>query len=364
VIRILTGLPRPNGVGEYVSQLADIGVPSEIYYRRPMTPEEFGRTPRDRPGAWTAFRDWQRMRRQSPPDIARTHVAWEGYGPIYGPRTRLLTVHHVLGGTTPWEHAGPGGLQRRAVFAIARRGHRRAVRFGTRTVVPSESVRNDLVRIYGADPARVETIPHYIDPELFHRSDPGGARRSLELPAEVPVLLHVGVDDGRKNLPGLLELFHRVRRRHPTAQLWQIGDSRALRAAQGGPEGAGIHVVPAVRGEERPTWYSAADVVILPSFQEGFGRAALEAMACGTPAVVSDLPVFREELGPRFRGAAVGDWSRWVPAIEAALASDEADLERDWVIRHFARGPFVTAYRRLYAETLGSDGRSTTPTAT
>ena len=50
--------------------------------------------------------------------------------------------------------------------------------------------------------------------------------------------------------------------------------------------------------DEMAAWYAAADVLAFPSVKEGFGLAALEAMAAGVPVVTSDLPVFREWLVP------------------------------------------------------------------
>jgi glycosyltransferase involved in cell wall biosynthesis len=352
VIRILSGLPRPNGVGEYVSHLASIGVPVEIYFHRPMTPEEFEQTAGGRPGILLALADAVRRRRHRAEEVARTHVAWEGLGPVYGARTRLITVHHVLGERTPWEGDRPGRGQRRLVFALARRGHRRTVGYGTRTVVPSAAVQEDLVREYGADPARIEVIPHFIEPEVFRPLDREESRRALQLPASSPILLHIGVDDARKNVTGLLELFHRFRRHHPNALLVQIGPSPLVRAALRGPDGASIRYLDRVPGTDRPRWYSAADVVVLPTHLEGFGRAALEALACGTPAVVSDLPVFREELGDRFRGAPVGAWESWVRVVDEVLADPGPQRNRAWVIGHFPKAPFAERYCRLYRESL------------
>jgi glycosyltransferase involved in cell wall biosynthesis len=49
-----------------------------------------------------------------------------------------------------------------------------------------------------------------------------------------------------------------------------------------------------VKNEQLPIYYSAADVFIFPSLYEGFGIPLIEAMACGTPVVCSDSPLFRE----------------------------------------------------------------------
>src|SRR5690606_9698193 len=77
---------------------------------------------------------------------------------------------------------------------------------------------------------------------------------------------------------------------------------------------------------EMAAWYAAADVLAFPSVKEGFGLAALEAMAAGVPVVTSDLPVFREWLVPGRDAltAPVGDADALADALAAVL--DDGDL--------------------------------------
>jgi glycosyltransferase involved in cell wall biosynthesis len=73
-------------------------------------------------------------------------------------------------------------------------------------------------------------------------------------------------------------------------------------------------------------WYAAADLLAFPSVKEGFGLAALEAMAAGVPVVTSDLPVFREWMVPGRDAlfAPVGDACALAAAIGEVL--DDASL--------------------------------------
>lgn len=368
VIRLLTGLPRANGIGEYVAQLARVDASIEVFYGRPMAPSAYETTGGGRPGLFATAGMYLAARRQGAAAVARTHVTWEGLGPIYGRRTRLLTVHHVLPPRVPWAAAAPMRPTQRLVYAAARRGHARTARLGVRVVVPSRAVRDALVEGYGADPARVAVVPHFIDTAFFASRDAAGARARLGLPATGPVLLHVGFDDARKNIAGLLELFGRYRRRHPEARLVQIGRSPRFEAARSGADAPALIYRPHVPSEERPDWYAAADVVVLPTYLEGFGRAALEGLACGRPVVVSDLPVFREELGPCLRAAAPGDWERWCELVEGARERPEAARGRAWVEERFTEDRFVRAYRSLYAElgwlADGAGGAAARATAT
>ena len=70
-----------------------------------------------------------------------------------------------------------------------------------------------------------------------------------------------------------------------------------------------------------PTWYAAADVFVLGSLDEGFGRVYIEALGAGVPVFCHDFPVGRFVNGPE---AVYGDFSR--PGTLAALLAQRADL--------------------------------------
>ena len=125
-----------------------------------------------------------------------------------------------------------------------------------------------------------------------------------------PVILAVGGFEERKNTAGIIAAFGRLRERHPTAQLVVAGgasllDHASYRArcaaalsAAGLEVGRGLSVIETgpVPQADMPSLYRAADILAFPSWKEGFGLCVLEAMACGTPAVVSRQPPFTEYL--------------------------------------------------------------------
>jgi glycosyltransferase involved in cell wall biosynthesis len=104
----------------------------------------------------------------------------------------------------------------------------------------------------------------------------------------------------------------------------------------------------------RSTWGAellAAEVAVFPSRHEGFGIAAVEAMAWGIPVVLSDIPPFREHLGGPGVDLRGGDARGFVAALEGAPAAVEARQER--VARH--RWPGVVArYDEAYRRLLGA----------
>lgn len=126
----------------------------------------------------------------------------------------------------------------------------------------------------------------------------------------IPVYLAVGGVEERKNTVAILEAFLQVRRTSPSARLVVAGGaslvdhspyaSRFLVLAEEagvapGPDSL-VKVLGRVADEDMPRLYRCADTLVFPSLREGFGLAVLEAMACGTPAVVSRIPPFTEYL--------------------------------------------------------------------
>jgi D-inositol-3-phosphate glycosyltransferase len=156
---------------------------------------------------------------------------------------------------------------------------------------------DQLVRLYGADPARVELVPPGVDHAFFSPGDRAGARAALRhLHLGVgPVLLFVGRIQPLKGLDVAVRALAALHR--PDATLVVVGGA----SGQGGAaEVARIRAVAAEVGvaeqvrfvEPQPhhllsTYYRAADVCVVPSRSESFGLVALEAAACGTPVVAA-----------------------------------------------------------------------------
>jgi D-inositol-3-phosphate glycosyltransferase len=154
-----------------------------------------------------------------------------------------------------------------------------------------------LVRLYGADPTRIELVPPGVDHAFFSPGDRTGARAALahlDL-GTGPVLLFVGRIQPLKGLDVAVGALAALRR--PDATLVVVGGASG---SEGTREVARIHALVEELGvadqvrfvAPQPhhllsTYYRAADVCVVPSRSESFGLVALEAAACGTPVVAA-----------------------------------------------------------------------------
>jgi phosphatidylinositol alpha-mannosyltransferase len=134
-----------------------------------------------------------------------------------------------------------------------------------------------------------EVIPNGVDTECF-RPD-----ASLEPPTGEPELLFLGRLDPRNGLDTVLAAMPRILERHPGARLTIAGDGplRPVYERLARPLGTRVEFVGRVNGN-RPGHYARASLYLCPTTKASFGITLLEAMACGTPILASDITGFRE----------------------------------------------------------------------
>jgi len=172
----------------------------------------------------------------------------------------------------------------------------------------------------GADPTRVHTIYNGVDAQRFSPGSREAARQRLGLGAEQPLLLYVGNLKSTKGCLDLLEAFPAVLAQRPQAALVYAGagacrDELLARAAALGCAER-VSLVGAVPHAQLGDWFRAADLLCLPSHNEGVPNVVLEAMSCGIPVVASRVGGIPEVL-PEFAGMLVP--VRDPAALSAAL---------------------------------------------
>ncbi len=162
-----------------------------------------------------------------------------------------------------------------------------------RIVAYSPHERDAMVRLYGADPKRVELVPCGVDLARFRPLGRAEARRELGLNGH-KVVLYVGRIEALKGVDLLLQSAAHLET-DDQVQILVVGSD-----AEGSGEmdrlrglvddlnlGKSIEFVGRVPQDRLAWYYSAADACVVPSFYESFGLAALESMACGTPVVAT-----------------------------------------------------------------------------
>ena len=162
---------------------------------------------------------------------------------------------------------------------------------------------DDLVRLYGADPARITIVPCGYDPDEFSPRDQGSARETLGIAPDERVILQLGRIVRRKGIDTVIEALGRLRHvYHEPARLLVVGGPDRIATRSRDEElsrlmdladtlGVADRVTFVGRRDrgELADYYAAADVFVSTPWYEPFGITPLEAMACGTPVIGSDV---------------------------------------------------------------------------
>ncbi|RKN05792.1 MSMEG_0565 family glycosyltransferase [Streptomyces radicis] len=234
----------------------------------------------------------------------------------------VRTVHHLDHFTTPELAAC----------------HERALTEPHAHICVSRAVADELAAGWGLT---AEVIPNGVASERF--ADPDPAARERWRARLGRYVLTVGGIEPRKGSLDLLEAHALLRARHPGTRLVIAGgetlfdyrDYRARWEARAAELGVDPVVLGPVAEDELPALVAAADAFAFPSVKEGFGLAAMEALAAGVPLVVRELPVLREVFGHAARFAATPD--DLAAALALALRDDDPERRaagRELAARH------------------------------
>jgi len=196
------------------------------------------------------------------------------------------------------------------------------------TGTPSSA--REITTSLGVDARRVRVLPTTVDVELFHPRSTAEVDRVRAAQSLGRYLLFVGSIEKRKNLATLVDAYAAAERPAGHTLLlvggdgWDNADVHAA-VARAVASGADVRFASGyVPDEDLPALLTGADAVAMPSWHEGFGLPALEAVCCGSPVLAADIPGLRDALAGREEDAvfvAPADRAGWVAAIEDALAA-------------------------------------------
>ena len=237
------------------------------------------------------------------------HVVDHSYGHLLyalDPKKTVVTCHDL----NPLKHEESWlNLQ---LFKVSVGGLKRAVKI----ISDSEATKKDLIKFLKISLDKIKVIPLGVEEKFRVIEDRGEldrVRRKFNLPHDRKIILHVGGSGYHKNIEGIISAISKIK--------YQMGASLSIssrgsklsniffiKIGSGFTDGQkglirklnledSVKFLGAVSEEDLVVLYNIADVFVFPSFYEGFGLPVLEAMACGTPVVTSNVSSMPEVAG-------------------------------------------------------------------
>ena len=218
---------------------------------------------------------------------------------------------------------------------------RRMMQWAASTAQASIGVSNALVNVlrgWGIADERLHVMRNGVDLQRFRPLPQSEARGRLGLTG-APLLLSVGNLVALKGHDIAIDALARLLPKFPQARLVIVGQGpeqgRLLDHAQRLGVADRVTLAGAQPNAELLHWYSAADVFVLASSREGWANVLLEAMACGTPVVATDICGTPEVVKPASGGRLV---ARDAAALSAAIESLMAEKPDRAAVRRYAEG--------------------------
>ncbi|MEX2055009.1 MAG: glycosyltransferase family 1 protein, partial [Candidatus Andersenbacteria bacterium] len=226
-------------------------------------------------------------------------------------RPSVVTVHDIIELIDPQNWAG----------GIAARWLYRGITQASHIIAVSQYTAHELITKLAVPQAKITVVPNGVSPHfyLIENFQQSVAYHTLQQELKISgqkIILYVGSEHPRKNVPAALAAFAKVHAKNPHTIFLKVGEAGLRAGRQTTLETIDhlsiqghVRLLGTVSPERLNELYNLADVFIYPSLHEGFGLPVLEAMAAGTPVVTSSATSLPEVVG------------------SAALISDPRDIE-------------------------------------
>jgi glycosyltransferase involved in cell wall biosynthesis len=233
----------------------------------------------------------------------------------------------------------------------------RAVRHARHIIVPSHSTKNDVIGQLGVPKSKISVIYEAVAP-MYHPLPVEETRAFITEKYQIPenYIIFVSTIEPRKNIGGLLQAFHHL------LQKYNVKDTGLVFVGKRGwlyqevfktVEELGLQkttfFVGRVPDEDLRSLYVGARCHVHPAFYEGFGLPPLEAMACGTPTIVSNTSSLPEVVGDAALLVDPNEWEEIAVAMHRMLTDDNlhAELRQKGLQR-----ASIFSWKRAAVETL------------
>ena len=215
------------------------------------------------------------------------------YLPLTGKTPKVMTVHDLSGVLHPEMHSAKHRLSQMMFPPSLSRARR--------IIADSSATASELIGEYPDCENKIDVVHLGVSREMRPASEARKTelREEYALPEEF--ILFVGTLEPRKNLSGLIRAFARIAADIPQKLViaggegWKFSDIYSLASELGIADS--LVFTGYIEDDELSALYSLADVFCYPSLYEGFGLPVLEAMACGTPVVTSNISSMPEVAG-------------------------------------------------------------------
>lgn len=256
-------------------------------------------------------------------------------GPVFAPCPTVVTIHDLSFIRFPGLFRPANRLYLTVMTRLSARRARRLIAVSAHTAA-------ETTRLLGVPPERIDVIHHGVDPAFrpLPADQVAAFRQRQGLPERF--VFFVGTLEPRKNLARLVEAFAHIRDGRVRLVLaggkgWLYDELFATVETLGLSEEV---IFPGyVMNDDLPLWYNAATALAYPSLYEGFGMQVLEAQACGTPVLTSNVSSLPEAAGD----AALMVHPRDVQALAAGLNR----LLADESLRHQLRAAGLAHARQF-----------------
>lgn len=259
--------------------------------------------------------------------------AWVGLQLKQRSNIQLIHTYHSLGAVKYQ------AVPQRPAIASTRLEVERQILEQADCIVATSPQEEETLRALVSQQGNIEVIPCGTDTETFRLLPKAEARKALGFTPQEAIVLYVGRFDPRKGIETLVRAVAQCQKAgipaHQPLQLMIVGGSEADHLD--GQERQRIERLVTELGLADqtvfagqishtllPLYYTAADVCVIPSHYEPFGLVAIEAMACGTPVIASDVGGLKFTVVPEETGLLVPpqDAEAFAHAIERVLTDE------------------------------------------
>lgn len=225
-------------------------------------------------------------------------------GPLTLPCPMVLTVHDLIPLMPKDKSRRKMELKLRMINSYWRTITPKASRRASRIITISEASKSDIRRILNVPDERISVVPTGLHPDFHPITDPNLLRKTREVHS-LPERFILGLvsSDPRKNCRGIVRAAGLASRELEGIEIVLICASLAARemaldiAYQHQSHLPKMILLDPVSRQDLTAIYTLADALVFPSFYEGFGLPIIEAMACGTPVVTSNVSSMPEIAG-------------------------------------------------------------------